>query len=204
MASSIEFLPLLILIAATHSLASPFSNQVMNVPLSSTSSSLTLVNPSSVDDEALSVNTTQGGIRCDGQRFGYHLPKASCEEVWRKIPTDSEVFTFGARHKGDFERPLPYRYLSSKFNVSASASRVLSFADFASPGDGLCAVDVNHMNSVVQDTASNIDISVATKALLEKCVFVETRGPRPRVPVGGIISNVGWYIVLSSPQRLKA
>ena len=121
MVSLIESVPLLILIAATHSLALPFSNQVMTVPLSSTSSSLTLVNPSSVAEEALFVNTTQGDTKCDGPKYGYHLPKASCEEVWRKMPTDSEIFTFGARGRGHFERPLPYRYLSSKFNVSALA-----------------------------------------------------------------------------------
>lgn len=164
------------------SLASPVSNQGMTVPLLSTSSSLTLVNPSSLAHEALFVNITQGGTRCDGPRFGYHLPRASCEEVWGKIPTDSEVFTFGARNKGYFERPLPYRYLSS---------------------DGLCAVDIIHMYAVVHDTASNHDISVATKAVLDQCVFVETEGPRPRIPVGGMIKNVGRYIVLS-PQRLKA
>ena len=71
-------------------------------------------------------------------------------------------------------------------------------------GDGLCAVDVIHMYSVVHDTASNHDISVATKAVMDQCVFVETRGPRPRTPFGGLIKNVGWYIFLSSPQRLKA
>ena len=117
MASLIGFVPLLIFIAATHSLAPPSPNQVITVPLSSTSSSLTLVNSSSVADDALLVNTTQGYTKCDGPKYGFHLPKASCEEVWRKMPTDSEVFTFGARSKGHFERPLPYRYLSSKFNV---------------------------------------------------------------------------------------
>ena len=122
MASLIGFVPLLIYIAATHSLASPSPNRVITVPLSSTSSSLKLVNSSSVADDALLVNSTQGYARCDGPRYGFHLPETSCEEVWRKMPTDPEVFTFGARSIGHFERPLPYRYLSSKFNVRASAS----------------------------------------------------------------------------------
>lgn len=51
---------------------------------------------------------------CSASRCGWNLNKTSCEDVWMKIPTDSETFTFGARTQGTFERPLPLRYLSGK------------------------------------------------------------------------------------------
>ena len=60
------------------------------------------------------------------------------------------------------------------------------------------------MHSVVHDTASNHDISVAAKVVLDQCVFAETRRQKLRISVGGLIGNVGWSIVLSSPQKLKA
>ena len=114
-----RYISSLILITAAHGLIPPSPNPALNVPLSSTSSSLKSLNLSSAADEVHPVNATNSGrIWCDGKRYGYKLDKASCTEAWEKIPTGSRLFTFGARTKGDFARPLPYRYLSSKYIAS--------------------------------------------------------------------------------------
>ena len=188
MSSLIEVVPLLILFAATtHSLAPPSPMQAITIPTSSTSSSLRLLNISSVADNVPFVNTTRDRVECISA-YGYNMPRPSCEDVWENMPTDSEVLTFGARGQGHFERPLPYRYLSSKFNVLRLGVTVAFLADFPYPVDGLCAVEVVHSRSVIHDTASNQDISVATKAVIDSCVYREV-GIRRHL--GGVIRHVG-------------
>ena len=130
MSSLIGIAPLLIFIAATtHSLAPPSLMQAITIPTSSTSSSLRLLNLSSVADNVPFVNTTRDRVECISA-YGYNMPRPSCEDVWENMPTDSEVLTFGARGQGHFERPLPYRYLSSKFNVLRLGVTVAFLADF--------------------------------------------------------------------------
>ena len=114
MSSLTGFVSSLIFIAAAHSLAPPSPNPAMNVPLSLTSSSLTLLNLSDAANDASMIDAIGHNVECGGSRFGSNLNKTSCEEAWSKIPTDSQVFVFGARNKGHFERPLPYRYISGK------------------------------------------------------------------------------------------
>ena len=99
---------LLTLITSVHGLQPLSPNPVLNTPLSSPSSSLIRLNLSSAD------NATNVDAICSGRRCGWNLNKTSCEDVWMKIPTDSESFTFGARSQGAFERSLPLRYLSGK------------------------------------------------------------------------------------------
>ena len=118
MSSLIGLVSLLIFISPARSLAYPSTNPAINSPLSSASSSLAILNSSSVAHDAPPINSPRrADVTCDGSTWGYNLAKASCEDVWRKMPTDSEILVWGARSKGYFERPLPYRYLSSKFNM---------------------------------------------------------------------------------------
>lgn len=113
MSSLTGFVSSLIFIAAAHSLAPPSPNPAMNVPLSLTSSSLALLNLSDAAKDTLLIDAISHNVECSGSRFGSKLNKTSCEEAWSKIPTDSQVFVFGARNS-HFERPLPYRYISGK------------------------------------------------------------------------------------------
>ena len=114
MSSLTGFVSSLIFIAAAHSLAPPSPNPAMNVPLSLTSSSLALLNLSDAAKDTSLIDAISHNVECSGSRFGSKLNKTSCEEAWSKIPTDSQVFVFGARTRGHFERPLPYRYISGK------------------------------------------------------------------------------------------
>lgn len=111
----------LLFITATHGLAPLSPPPVIHVPSSSsTSSILELLNLSSTANDVQIVNATNDLVKCDGKRLGYNLNKTSCEEAWKKIPTDFELITYGARTKGFFERATPYRYLSGKFSASKS------------------------------------------------------------------------------------
>ena len=110
------FLLSLGLITEIHGLAPAALNPVINIPVSSNPSTLQLLNLSNTASDADLVNVTSGEVRCTGRQFGYNLNRVSCDEVWKKIPTDSDIFSFGARRAGTFERPLPYRYLSGKIS----------------------------------------------------------------------------------------
>lgn len=94
----------LIFITAAHALSPPPPNPSIN-----------LLNLSLTPSAIQPSNLTVDDIKCDGQKWGYNLIKASCAKAWEQMPTDSEVLTYGARGQGFFERPLPYRYLSGKF-----------------------------------------------------------------------------------------
>ena len=105
---------LLTLLTSVHSLQPPSPNQALNTPLSPPSLSLIPLNLSSADNKTQLVNDANANTECNGRRCGWNLNKTSCKNVWMKIPTDSESYTFGARSQGAFERPLPLRYLSGK------------------------------------------------------------------------------------------
>ncbi len=113
-----KFVVSLILITVAHGLAPPSPDPVIYASSSlSTSSALRLLNLSSTSNDVNLINATEF-VRCDGKKFGYYLNQMSCEEAWGKIPTDSQILHWGARSKGFFERPLPYRYLSGKFSTT--------------------------------------------------------------------------------------
>lgn len=61
--------------------------------------------------------------------------------------------------------------------------------------DGRCAIDINHMQVVVHDAATNCEISVAVKSVLDKCVFKEDVRQRYKTPVGRYMGHVGQYVV---------
>ena len=117
MPSSTKFVVSLIFITVAHGLAPPSPDPAIYASSSlSTSSALRLVNLSSTHNDVDLINATEF-VKCDGKYFGYHLNPTSCEEVWREMPTDSQILHWGARSQGFFERPLPYRYLSGKFSA---------------------------------------------------------------------------------------
>ena len=63
-------------------------------------------------------------------------------------------------------------------------------ADFPNPGDGLCAIDVYQTPETVHDSASNRDISIAAKFVLDTCVLIEVK-KGGSVPMGGVVRGVG-------------
>ena len=99
-----------------HGINPPSPNQVLTAPVSAPSTGFTLLNLSSADTGVPSVNAVNRNTFCD-PGLGQNLNKTSCVEVWMKIPTDTESLHFGARTIGTFQRPLPLRYLSGKFNA---------------------------------------------------------------------------------------
>lgn len=129
MSPSTRCLRLFFIVATTLGLASPIANQAIYQPLLIVNSTDALpptpsaLNPSHgsdtedpphLDDNVPSLNGTSKTPSCDGGQFGYDLDKDSCIDAWARIPTDSRTVTYGARFSGDFEAPLPVRYLSRK------------------------------------------------------------------------------------------
>ena len=191
----------LLFIPLIHGLAPAALNPVINLPASSNPSTLQLLNLSNTANDADLVNATSGVIRCLGKDFGYNLNKASCDEVWKKIPTDSGILSFGARRAGTFERPLPYRYLSGKISPVYLSSITPFTANSSHADDGLCAIDVDIMQNFDSDTATNHDISTAAKSVLDKCVFRDVTRTRVHESVGGIQNGVGPYQAFLSFQN---
>ena len=179
-------------IATAHSLAPLPPNPALNVPLSSPAPDLTLFNFSSNGSGVQMVNPTDRPVICDAKYCGRDLSKASCEQVWMKIPRDFELINFGARTKGRFERPLPSRYLSGKFSSLDLDATILlySYADFANVDDGLCAIDVNNNPQQDQDIATNYDISAAARLVLDSCVARDEQ-PKKRQSSGGYATYRG-------------
>lgn len=165
------FLLSLAFITESHGLSPAALDPVIKIPVPSNPPTLQFLNLSKIANYADLVNATSGEVNCVGQRYGYNLNKTSCDEVWKRIPTDSRILSFGARTVGTFERPLPYRYLSD---------------------DGLCAIDVDIMNSFGSDTATNHDISTAAKSILDKCVFRDVT-KTVYESIGGVYPGVGRH-----------
>ena len=187
------FLLSLAFITEIHGLAPAAPNPMINNPVSSSPSTLQLLNLSNATNDADLVNATSGEVKCIGQKFGYDLNRTSCDGVWKKIPTDSEILSFGARTMGTFERPLPYRYLSGKISLVYLSDITPVAANFSHADDGLCAIDVDIMNSFDSDTATNQDISTAAKSVLDKCVFRDVTRKTVHESVGGFIPDLGPY-----------
>ena len=180
----------LIFIAAALGLIPP-PNPALNVPLSLTSSSLIHLNLSNTANDIHLDNTTNPNIWCDGKRYGYGLDKASCIDARKKISTGSLLFEFGARTVGQFERPTPYRYLSSKytalFHPSNNSHPLLNL------GNGLCAIDIITKPGFVYDTATNDNLSAAAALVLNDCVLRDPSKRQGHIPIGGTITGVGQW-----------
>ncbi len=133
------------------------------------SSSFPLYTPSSNTTSTNSLTSDEP--RCLGARYGYDLPRSSCLDAWRSIPTDDEQHTFGSRSGGTFEYQLPYRFPSR---------------------DGLCAIDViDTRGGEVWDYSSWAGVSKRAKELLDYCVLYPPSSRKTTLPVGGVIGGVG-------------
>ena len=97
--------------------------------------------------------------------FGLELNAYSCKNAWGKMPLDSEVYIYETRESiaagTHFGVGLPVRFLSD---------------------DGLCAIDIlvkevsERQFATSGDSARNIDVSKAAKAVLDDCVSIKRRG----------------------------
>ena len=97
--------------------------------------------------------------------YGFGLDVASCKNAWEKMPRDSEVYFYKVRERTgagvDVGVGLPVRFLSD---------------------DGLCAIDIrakagpDQQLAVSGDSARNIDVSEATKVVLDDCVSISHIG----------------------------
>ena len=48
------------------------------------------------------------------REYGVDLKKESCLDAWRSIPVNNQQRTYGRRNRGEFEVPLPQRFLSGE------------------------------------------------------------------------------------------
>ncbi|KAL8734994.1 MAG: hypothetical protein Q9166_001119 [cf. Caloplaca sp. 2 TL-2023] len=74
--------------------------------------------------------------------------------------------SFGERGTGDYDAPLPFRYLSH---------------------DGLCAVDLAHASGVLSDVVAPIDLKIATRIVISTCVLAKPGEPN----TGGLLTGLG-------------
>lgn len=55
---------------------------------------------------------TETRIYCSGAMYGWDLQQSSCRDAVLQFEPTREIETFGNRHQGDFDIPLPSRTLS--------------------------------------------------------------------------------------------
>lgn len=106
---------------------------------------------------------TAGRVSCNGRLYGRNFKLASCLQVYALMSSDQTLRTFGERGTGDYEAPLPFRYLSA---------------------DGLCAVDLSHAAGVTSDSVSPADLKEAVLVLIEICV-------QGKPSEGGLMTGLG-------------
>lgn len=61
-------------------------------------------------------------VLCDGETYKSNLLSASCLDAFHTIPSNVEELSFGDREDGDFDVPLPYRWVSCECLDSFSVS----------------------------------------------------------------------------------
>lgn len=92
---------------------------------------------------------------CDAH-YGSDLNPSSCGIAWRKIIRSKDKITFRSRRGIQTEdTPVPFRYLSN---------------------DGLCAIDINLVPGVEEDTSDGEEISEQAGALLVGCAYKHKTG----------------------------
>ena len=122
------------------------------------------------DDRPLNTSSVSDlPISCDGRLYGRNFNLASCLQINHAMSSETRPKTFGKRGAGNWDVPLPYRYLSH---------------------DGLCAVDVGIRAGQTFDTVSLLDLKEAASWLIRVCVSVEPS-------VGGLYSDLGVNKALS-------
>lgn len=127
-----------------------------------------IASPGPITDSSFDVfqfNTsalTAGQLSC-GQQYGRNLNVRSCIQVYHAMTEEPRPRTFGKRGTGEYDAPLPFRYLSH---------------------DGLCAVDISHARGVTFDTIAPVELKEAVAVLIQICVNVHPS-------TGGITMGLG-------------
>ncbi|KAK4691823.1 hypothetical protein P7C71_g5261, partial [Lecanoromycetidae sp. Uapishka_2] len=119
-----------------------------------------------------SINALAAGApkyTCNGKLFGRNLNVRSCTEALNSMANLDVPRTFGQRGKGDWDIPLPFRFLSN---------------------DGLCAVDLSLKAGTAFDTAIPTTMKLNAEAVLNICV----KGSPNQ---GGVATNLGENGALS-------
>ena len=57
-------------------------------------------------------NLSEQRTTCDGGTYKWNLIKDECLDALATIPTDTDMLSFGDRDHGEFDIPLPYRWIS--------------------------------------------------------------------------------------------
>lgn len=121
---------------------------------------------------ASSLDTLSAGppkYTCNGKSFGRNLNVVSCTDALNSMSDFHLPRTFGERGEGDWDVPLPFRFLSR---------------------DGLCAIDVSHKAGTLFDTIIPTVMKLNVEALLNICV----KGTPNQ---GGVATNIGENGALS-------
>lgn len=100
---------------------------------------------------------------CNGRLYGRNLNLASCQQIIRVMSSDTTLRTFGERGTGDYDAPLPFRYLSH---------------------DGLCAIDLSHTAGFNFDTVTPAALREAAHLVVNVCVDAHPNQ-------GGVITGLG-------------
>ncbi|KAL9011933.1 MAG: hypothetical protein Q9173_003270 [Seirophora scorigena] len=156
--------------------ASPLARNIAILPPpASPNISWPLESPSPILDpssEATSLNTSTHSnaiLSCSGTRYGRNLRLASCLQIWRIMSSYTVPRSFGERNTGDWDAPLPFRYLSL---------------------DGLCAIDLSHAAGVLGDIIAPVDLKEAARLIIQICVAVQPNQ-------GGLVTGLGVNQALS-------
>ena len=143
--------------------------------ISSSTSSLSLTNTT-----ALAGNASLPGIimACNGASFTTPGPAsyASCWNAFRKTAGGGyrTVMTFGDRAVGNWENPLPIRFMDGKTNLLFVSRQMFELS--WTPDDGNCVIDYDVAEPGQVDHISPYDLYRAAKAVLGTCVLVHNRG----------------------------
>lgn len=166
-------------------------NRIHNPNTTFLTSNLTLsslpINPSGAN-----TSLTLPTVHCDGVAYKSDLLSASCADAYRTIPRTTKLLTFGDREDGDFEVPLPYRWVSCKkifLTLPFAASRPLARWLTSLPrlaADGLCIFEIAKIADTPVAYATLRDFERAAFMLLTTC-FADGRTE------GGIAGNLGAF-----------
>lgn len=108
-------------------------------------------------------------LSCNGSLYRRDINLASCVEAYHKITSYTSPRSFGERGTGDYDAPLPYRYLSR---------------------DGLCAIDIAHASGIESDVIAPIDLKQAAEIIIRVCVS-------GKPSEGGLLTGLGMNKGLS-------
>lgn len=139
------------------------------------------------------LNATQkplGGqvYQCNGDLYGRRLPFLSCMDALVFLPDLKQKFSFGPKTQGNWNFEVPHRILSGESSEQIPASNRIQCGQPCvdlTPGDGLCAVDLELNSNALSDRALGTDLVKAAQWLLAEC-FGEYQQ-------GGIVRNLGTH-----------